>query len=249
MIGSQREQPVDDFLGGDLFDVRAVHDPETPDQWLRNVPLAPTLDDLLIEYPAADTDGNTYVASTRIPLHWIEMLDVARQRPSAKIPNGLFEKRSTFFRWCIARGMADYIRILKTIEDEDSITDPLINARLFLEQHAGRVATRSQLMNDTIAKAEELGKAVTHLVRIEETTEAANMINDWIGGAHKMRETGPFWESFFCRTLLDNEEVRNVVRALLHEGMIDDEFFLAMCEASHLFDDLPEEPAGAVDSH
>lgn len=206
-------------------------------EWLEEIPTSVAGESALIDYPASLGESEGVVINTRVPQHWITAIDHIREMPGTKLPT-IWPTRGAFFRWCIAIGMAELNKISKQMNsenpDDQFNIDPALRARIFLEKSGGRVTARASVMNEAQESIKIIATSVKTLMAIDEHSEAADLINEWIAGA--IEQDSAFWKNYFSKVLLQEAEMREPMAILIRQGLIVDDYVVKLAQDSGILD-------------
>lgn len=182
----------------------------------------------LIIYPASDTDGSSVQIRTRVPPHWLAMVDAIRDAPGTNLPD-VFPTQAAYFRWCIIAGFAKLREIAHAINQPlGPDLDERLGTLLVLENIAGDIEARARITTESRRRSEAVMAAVQTLIAMHEELEAANLINRWVQHAQTVPST--FYQTVLGKALFLDEASKAAVRALIEAGLIDDEWFLGLAE-------------------
>lgn len=209
-----------DSLAGGLADE------EETQRWLDAIPTAYSLlDRFTISYPATTFVGEESIQlQTRVPASWVAQIEEIREKVGTRLPRGTWKTISEWVRWAIGNAIADSRTLQQALDNGTDLTNPIINAQLFLERRGGQLEARANVMADAATKAAKLAEAIRRLMfQLDEKAEAADLITEWFEGAREMRNSSVFWENYFRKILIGLPDMPKVITTLIREGYIVDE--------------------------
>lgn len=217
--------------------------PEAVREAFKDAPILPaTLHDI-VDYPASDENNGSMMLSTRVPISWGGLLDELRQTPNTPLPD-IFKTKGRFVRWSVMQG----IQILRQMINDAAETDPnvkrvddLIEAQLFAERTAGRLAVRADVIKEALQAAESISMAVNWAINNKEYAEAASIITNYMDMLHTS-VTNRFWKYTFVKTLVNDYQLRESLVLLVTEGHVDDQYLIEVLSKEGLFAEGTDTP-------
>lgn len=200
-----------------------------------NIPATVTSLDLLVNFPASGSNGESVPIHTRIPVDWLEEISRIRELPGTLLPHGIWKTTGEFYRWAIFIAIREVDKIQRELDSEGA-HDPIINARIFVERTGGNLAARAAVIGDARRRATDLGEALTALYKLGEFDEAAEMIMQWVEQARQMATEydSKYWERLMVKTLITEPSAVQPILDLIEHGYIIDDYLLGVTRQANL---------------
>lgn len=191
--------------------------------------------DLLVNFPASGSNGESIPIHTRIPVDWLNEIARIRELPGTLLPQGIWKTTGEFYRWAIFMAIREVDKIQRELDTEGS-HDPIINARIFIERTGGNLAARAAVIEDARRRATDLGGALTTLYKIGEFHEASEMIMQWVEQARQLavEYDSKYWERVMVKTLITEPSVVQPLVDLIDNGYIVDDYLLGITRQANL---------------